>query len=544
MNKGGIFLSEECDVIVLGTGVAGLTAALAAAHSGSSVRIYEKSSLVGGTSAMSGGIIWMPNNHLQEFAGVNDSREKALAYLESLSLGQIDSDMAATFVDKGPEMLQWIEKVTPCSFHIINNYPDYHPEHPGGLSEGGRSLDNALFALPDLGEWATKIRNYERGNPVMLTETPLGGATVTPDRTVLGERIGKGQIGMGLALVAGLLSGLLDMGIEPQTESQANQLINSSEGVTGVTIMQEGKAVDVKARKGVIIATGGFEWNSELVRTFLRGPMTAPAGSPENTGDGLQMAMKVGAKLGNMRNAWWVPVVRVPGEELFGHPSVRLILLERTRPHSFMVNKYGKRFTNEAGNYNAMGGAFHAFDPQKFEYPNEPCWLIFDHRHKLDYEVAGCRAGEQTPEWMYSDNSIEGLALQIGVEEVTLRETLDRFNRHAAEGNDPDFHRGESAYDTFNGDQSIEGIQATLQPLDTAPFYAIRIESGSLGTNGGPKTDVSGRVLSLAGGVIPGLYAAGNAMAAPTGMVYGGAGGTLGPAMTFGYIAGLTAASQ
>ncbi|MEC7844637.1 MAG: FAD-binding protein, partial [Actinomycetota bacterium] len=222
----------------------------------------------------------------------------------------------------------------------------------------------------------------------------------------------------------------------------------------------------------------------------------------------------------------------------------RLILLERTRPHSIMVNKYGKRFTNEAGNYNAMGGAFHAFDPHKFEYPNEPCWLIFDHRHKLDYEVAGCRAGEQTPEWMFSDNSIEGLALQIGVEGATLRETLTRFNRHAAEGSDPDFHRGESAYDTFNGDQSIEGIQATLQPLDTAPFYAVRIESGSLGTNGGPKTDVSGRVLSLAGGVIPGLYAAGNAMAAPTGMVYGGAGGTLGPAMTFGYIAGMAAASQ
>ena len=544
MNKGGIFLSEECDVVVLGTGAAGLTAALAAAHSGSSVRIYEKSSLIGGTSAMSGGIIWMPNNHLQEFAGVDDSREKALAYLESLSLGQIDSDMASTFVDKGPEMLQWIEKVTPCSFHIIDNYPDYHPEHPGGLPQGGRSLDNGLFALPELGEWATKIRNHERGNPVMLTETPLGGATVTPDRTVLGERSDKGQIGMGLALVAGLLSGLLDMGIEPQTQSQASQLINTSEGVTGVTVMQGGKSIDVKARKGVIIATGGFEWNSELVRTFLRGPMTAPAGSPENTGDGLQMAMEVGAKLGNMRNAWWVPVVRIPGEELFGHPSVRLILLERTRPHSIMVNKYGKRFTNEAGNYNAMGGAFHAFDPHKFEYPNEPCWLIFDHRHKLDYEVAGCRAGEQTPEWMFSDNSIEGLALQIGVEEATLRETLTRFNRHAAEGSDPDFHRGESAYDTFNGDQSIEGIQATLQPLDTVPFYAVRIESGSLGTNGGPKTDVSGRVLSLAGGVIPGLYAAGNAMAAPTGMVYGGAGGTLGPAMTFGYIAGMAAASQ
>ncbi|OUU99874.1 MAG: hypothetical protein CBC37_06360 [Acidimicrobiaceae bacterium TMED77] len=539
-----MFLSVECDVVVLGTGVAGLTAALAAAHSGASVKVFEKSPFVGGTSAMSGGIIWMPNNHLQEFAGVEDSRQKALAYLDALSLGQIDSDMASTFVDKGPEMLQWVEEVTPCSFHIIENYPDYHPEHPGGLPNGGRSLDNALFALPELGDWGKLLRNHERGNPVMLTETPLGGATSSPSRETLEGRVTKGEIGMGLALVAALLKALLDLGIEPETQSQAIKLLSSDDGVIGVTVNCKGEGIDVFANNGVIIATGGFEWNSELVRTFLKGPMTAPAGNPDNTGDGLQMAMAVGAKLGNMRNAWWVPVVRVPGEELFGHPSVRLILLERTRPYSFMVNKYGSRFTNEAGNYNAMGGAFHAFDPQKFEYPNEPCWLIFDHQHKLKYEVAGCPAGENIPDWIFSDKSIEGLAKKIEVDGDTLRRTLDRFNTYAAIGQDPDFHRGESAYDTFNGDQTLEGVQATLKPLENAPFYAVRLESGALGTNGGPKTDVTGRVLSLSGGVIPGLYAAGNAMAAPTGMVYGGAGGTLGPAMTFGYIAGGAAASN
>ncbi|MBA4809850.1 MAG: FAD-dependent oxidoreductase [Acidimicrobiales bacterium] len=537
-------MSVECDVVVLGTGVAGLTAALAAAHSGASVKVFEKSPFVGGTSAMSGGIIWMPNNHLQEFAGVEDSRQKALAYLDALSLGQIDSDMASTFVDKGPEMLQWVEEVTPCSFHIIENYPDYHPEHPGGLPNGGRSLDNALFALPELGDWGKLLRNHERGNPVMLTETPLGGATSSPSRETLEGRVTKGEIGMGLALVAALLKALLDLGIEPETQSQAIKLLSSDDGVIGVTVNCKGEGIDVFANNGVIIATGGFEWNSELVRTFLKGPMTAPAGNPDNTGDGLQMAMAVGAKLGNMRNAWWVPVVRVPGEELFGHPSVRLILLERTRPYSFMVNKYGSRFTNEAGNYNAMGGAFHAFDPQKFEYPNEPCWLIFDHQHKLKYEVAGCPAGENIPDWIFSDKSIEGLAKKIEVDGDTLRRTLDRFNTYAAIGQDPDFHRGESAYDTFNGDQTLEGVQATLKPLENAPFYAVRLESGALGTNGGPKTDVTGRVLSLSGGVIPGLYAAGNAMAAPTGMVYGGAGGTLGPAMTFGYIAGGAAASN
>ena len=215
-------MGKQCDVVILGTGAAGLTAALAAAHEGASVRIFEKSKLIGGTTAMSGGIIWIPNNHLQEESGVEDSREKALSYLESLSLGQIDSDMAATFVDNGPKMLKWIEDVTPCSFHLIHNYPDYHPEHPGGLPGGGRSVDNNLFSLPELGEWASIIRGREKGSPVMLTETPLGGATTKPDRKVLGERIQKGQIGMGLALVSGLLRALLDLGIEPEVNTPAS----------------------------------------------------------------------------------------------------------------------------------------------------------------------------------------------------------------------------------------------------------------------------------------------------------------------------------
>tara|TARA_B100001094_G_scaffold194835_1_gene188728 strand:+ start:52669 stop:54282 length:1614 start_codon:yes stop_codon:yes gene_type:complete len=537
-------LSEQCDVIILGTGAAGLTAALAAAHENASVRIYEKSELIGGTSAMSGGIIWIPNNHLQEEAGVEDSREEALSYLESLSLGQIDSDMAATFVDVGPRMLKWIEDVTPCSFHLIHNYPDYHPEHPGGLPGGGRSIDNSLFSLPKLGEWASLIRGQEKGNPVMLTETSLGGATSTPDRKVLEERIRNGQIGMGLSLISGLLRALLDLGIEPKLNTPAIKLLSDEAGVKGVQVKVDDEYVEVIAEKGVIIATGGFEWNTELVRTFLRGPMNAPAGSPENTGDGLKMAMNVGAKLGNMRNAWWVPVVKVPGEMQYGYESVRLVLLERTRPYSFMVNRYGKRFTNEAGNYNAMGGVFHAFDPQKFEYPNNPCWLIFDHMHKTLYDVAGCPAGDRVPDWMNQAETVEELAELINVEPNTFKSSFDRFNEFASKGEDPDFKRGKSAYDTFNGDQSQEGIRATLQPLVTPPYYAVKVEAGALGTNGGPKTDANCRVLSLNGGVIDGLYAAGNAMAAPTGMVYGGAGGTIGPAMTFGYIAGKAAANR
>jgi len=209
-----------------------------------------------------------------------------------------------------------------------------------------------------------------------------------------------------------------------------------------------------------------------------------------------------------------------------------------------MVNGNGVRFTNEAGNYNAMGGAFHAFDPTKFTYPNQPCWLIVDAEYRSRYDIPGAPAGALAPEWMAEAESVDALAEQIGVDPETLASTVARFNVFAAAGRDEDFGRGDSAYDTFNGDQTQPGIEATLQPLGQGPFYAVPIESGALGTSGGPKTDARARVLSLNGGIVAGLYAAGNVMAAPTGMVYGGAGGTLGPAMTFGYVAGQEAVAR
>ncbi len=531
----------DVDVAVLGTGAAGLAAAIAASDRGARVGLFEKSDLIGGTTAMSGGIVWMPNNHHQQAAGIEDSRQAALAYLESLSLGQIDSDMAAAFVDHGPQAIQWLEDNTPCAFHIVEGYPDYHPEHPGGLPAGGRSLDNALFPFPELGDWAARIRNLRGAHPVKLTDTPLGGATAMPAPDVLAQRIADGLHGMGLGLTGALVKGCLDRGIEPVVEARATRLMVEDRRVTGVRFETASGVLEVRA-SAVIVATGGFEWNEELVRTFLRGPMSAPAGTPTNTGDGLLMALDAGARLGNMRNAWWVPVVRVPGEEAWGAPTSRLILLERTRPGSLMVNGQGRRFTNEAQNYNAMGGAFHAFDPAAFTYPNLPCWLIFDHAHKMRYDVAGCPAGETVPDWMHTGATPQELAASIGVDPEVLTATVARFNEYAAQGEDPDFGRGVSAYDTFNGDRSLPGVEATLGALDNWPLYAVRIESGSLGTNGGPKTDTRGRVVARDGGIIAGLYAAGNVMAAPTGMVYGGAGGTLGPALTFGWLAGRDAA--
>ncbi len=535
---------QTCDVIVLGSGASGLVAAVAAHHHGADVCVFEKSGLLGGTSAISGGIVWMPNNHHMADAGLADSRGDALDYLSSLSLGHIDSDLAATFVDEGPAAIKWLEEHTPCRFAIVDGYPDYHPEHPGGKPGGGRSLDNELFDWTSLGEWGDRIRT-DSPRPLTLRETPLGGATALPAMSVIGERIAAGSVGFGGALVGALVRSCLERGIDLQTEHRAEALLTADDGrVTGVRFSTPTGPVEVNARRGVILATGGFEWNDDLVKTHLRGPMVLAASPATNTGDGLTMAMDAGARLGNMSGAWWVPVTQVPGDQRWGVQRAHLILGERTRPGSIMVNGSGRRFCNEAANYNALGGVFHAFDPVSFSYPNQPAWMIFDHQHKQRYDVASAKAGDTTPDWIVSAPTVRELGEALGIDADMLTTTVDRFNISAVNGADPDFGRGQSAYDTFNGDRSFEGVAATLGPLERGPYHAIRIDIGSLGTNGGPRTDSRSRVLSRHGGVIAGLYAVGNAMAAPTGMVYGGAGGTLGPAITFGFIAGRDAAES
>ncbi len=532
------------DVIVLGTGAAGLVAAVAAAVSGASVALLEKSDLVGGTSAMSGGVVWMPNNHHMTAAGIADSREEALTYLNALSHGRLDPVLAEALVDNGPNAIRWVEEHTPCRFFVIDGYPDYHPEHPGGKPGGGRSLDNEVFSYKELGPWAARIRNQRGPTRTTLSDTNQGGATTPPDPALIAAREAVDAQGLGLALVGGLLKACLDRGIEPRLEHRATSLTTAADGrVTGVAVDTPAGPRQFTARRGVVLASGGFEWAPDKVNAFLRGPMNAPASSPTNTGDGLVMAMTAGAQLANMSGAWWVPVSRVPGETAFGEPRVRLILAERTRPRSMMVNTKGRRFCNEAGNYNAMGGAFHAFDPTSFSYPNRECWLIFDHEYQQKYDVLNVPAGSEPPPWMVSAPSVTALAEAIAVPAEALWETIARFNEHATNAEDPEFGRGTSAFDHFNGDRTLSGAHSTLGPVETAPFHTIKIEIGSLGTNGGPRTDGRAQVLGHDGNPIPGLFAAGNVMSSPTAMIYGGAGGTLGPAITFGYLAGTSAAT-
>ena len=541
--------------MVLGSGAAGLTAALAAAAGGADVGLYEKADLLGGTTAISGGIVWVPGNHLMDGAYGIDTAEReadpagALRYLRVLAGDALDEPVAEALVSAGPKMLRFVESASPCRFRLLAGYPDYHPDMPGARPGGGRSLEPDLFDLSTLGEWAQRLRFWDgTPRPVLLSETSFGGATAPPVASVIAERRERGICGMGEALVGSLLAGCLDAGVTVRTGARARQLATAGGRVTGVRFdmrAAEGTTgeVTVGARRGVVLATGGFEWNEGLVRAFLRGPMDAPAGVPTNTGDGLEMATDAGAALGNMAQAWWAPMTRIPGEEAWGAPRHHLVLAERTRPGSIMVNGAGERFCNEAANYNALGGAFHQLDPATLRHNNAAAWLVCDDRYRRRYPLPGCRRGAEPPPWIHRGDTLGDLAAAIGVPAAALGETVTDFNRHAATGTDPAFGRGESVYDRFNGDRTLPGAAATLGVLDEPPFYAVAIGIGALGTSGGPRTDEWGRVSARGGGVVGGLWAAGNVMAAPTATVYAGAGGTLGPAMTFGYLAGRDAAT-
>jgi succinate dehydrogenase/fumarate reductase flavoprotein subunit len=538
---------ERFDVVVLGTGAAGLTAAIAAHEGGARVGVFEKADLVGGTTAWSGGQTWIPNNPHMHEVGTTDSREQAITYIMSLSRDLLERRLVEAYVDAGPEMIELLEAKTPVHFYAVG-MPDYHPEFPGGSVGGGRTLECPIYPFDELGEWADRVTPspYFADPRITMSETPLGRAVPQPPSAEeLARRSERNERGCGQAMIGRLLRACLDRGIEPRTSCAGRSLIVEDAAVVGVVVHTPEGELEVRADRGVILACGGFEWDEDLRRAFLRGPMTHPVSIETNTGDGLRMAMKAGAALSNMREAWWIPVGLTPRDT---NPMGRVLVNgQRTLPHSIMVNKRGRRFTNEAANYNAFGAAFHVEDVSRFEYANLPCWLIFDQNYVDEYgfRVGAGGAGQAVPEWVPRADTPRRLGEHVGIDGDELEHTIARWNEHVASGSDPDFGRGESAFDCWWGDPYRKGQRdATLGALDRGPFYAYEIHSGCLGTKGGPRIDPDARVLDLDGQPIPGLYAAGNAMGSPFGMTYGGPGGTLGPAMVFGYLAGRHAASR
>ncbi|MBV8693000.1 MAG: FAD-dependent oxidoreductase [Actinobacteria bacterium] len=533
--------TEGVDVVVVGSGAAALAAALAAHDAGATVAVVERAESVGGTTAVSGGGVWMPRNHV---TGVDDSREEALAYMAHLSRGRATDEQLTRYVDEGPDILAGLEKRTRLRFGAIS-WPDYHPEMDGAR-QSGRMVEPTLFDTTVLGDWAKKLRRAPvLGLPLTLQESTVEWTpSYTPERydgAEIKRRVEARQVACGQALIAGLLDGCLQRGIEPLLGARAVEIMAGPGGaVAGLVIEQNGRRVDINAR-AVVLASGGYEWNGSLRSRFLPGPLTHPTSPPGNEGDGLLMAMELGADLANMNEAWWYPAGAVPGEEYDGHQLSRFIAVERTAPHSIMVDRFGHRFVNEAANYNDMQKAFFAFDANEAAPRHLPCWVVFDQQYRSRYPVLTARPGGRDPDWLVVADSLDGLAAKTGIDAVGLTETVQRWNRLVGEGRDRDFGRGDSYYDRFHGDPTA--AHANLGTIEQPPYYALPVHLGAVGTSGGPRIDVNGRVQHVRDRALPGLYGAGNAIASPAGPAYFGGGTTIGMGLVWGHIAGTDAAA-
>jgi len=528
------------DVIIVGSGGAGLTAAILAHDNGARVTVVERSDKVGGTTAVSGGGLWIPLNRFMEESGTPDSREDALTYCKKLTAGRADDELVETFVDTGHEMVRYLEERTPIEFSAWS-LPDYHPRLEGARM-GGRSMEPAPFDTNQLGGWADKLR----AAPVFMLPATMQEMTfkyqshIRPANLPMEEMVQRMQQGIvtaGNALVGRLLKGCLDREIPILVETRARELIREGGSVIGLLGERDGGDYRISAAGGVILASGGFEWNETLKERFLPGPVSHPNSPPDNEGDGLLMAIEAGAALGNMTEVWGSPSAVVPNEEYAGAQLNRILVAERLCPHSIIVNRHGQRFANEGAPYNELGKVFNEIDPGTLEYRNIPSWAIFDQQYRDKYPVLTVLPGDPNPEWLTSDDTLDGLARQTGIDPDGLTDTVQRWNGHVAEKHDPDFARHTSPVD-------FEAPHPSMGTIERAPLYALPVYQGTLGTKGGPVTDARGQVLDTSGDVIRGLYAAGNVMASPAGAGYYGGGATIGLAMTWGYICGIEAAKS
>ncbi len=568
-------LPTRVDVVVAGSGAAGLTAALAAAAGGASVVLVERASQLGGTTALSGGRVWIPCNHLPEDDG--DTPEAARAYLRGLFSDRYPQ-MTEAFIANGPAMLRFVEEHSAHRFVACPTYPDYHPSLPGARL-GGRAMDAALIDLTKLTPLTGAILVPPGYLPLTHAEWERWRYPQRFDWALLQARQREGLRSNGVSLVAGLLDGAVRAGVRVLTGTRLTGVRLGPDGAVQAADLQrerEGKGEGGPGHGGsatvaatsVILATGGFDWD-EALRAQLPPPLRATGAPPTNTGDGLRIAEAAGAALDNTGEGWWMPMLSIPGETLDHKPFYRSLIRERALPRQIVVNAAGQRFVAEAQPYNDFGKAMNHRDPHG-RYPNAIAYMVFDEGFRRRYPLPGLRpdgpggsggtvprpegvradpmvaAGPpdgSIPDWMACAGSLAELAGRIGVDAAGLEGTVRRWNQACAAGSDPEFGRGGNAYERYGGDPEVHP-NPTLGPIDQPPYYAVQVLSGTIGTKGGPVTDADGVVLTATGERIAGLYAAGNAAAFWTADGYPAPGATLGVAMTMGYLAGRHAAAR
>jgi succinate dehydrogenase/fumarate reductase flavoprotein subunit len=535
----------NADVVVVGSGAGALISAAAAAARGADVIVLEKSGQLGGGSALSTGLLFAPNNRQMAEAGIADSDEDAFRYLRALNGGLVSEDRLRGFLARLGAMLEFVELETPMQLHAVPHLPDFHPEFDGGRL-GGRHLAAEPFEGSRLGEWAERTRRSQ-SLPLSYHEIEqMGGPAKVRswDFGLIAERIPADIRAQGAALVAPLVAACLERGVQIHVNAAVRRLSVADDRVVGVEVDLPDGLTSIAAHRGVILGTGGFEWNAEMNRRFLPAPMAGPLTVPTNEGDGHRMGIRIGAAVAMMHESVWAPVLQVPGEEYEGKPYWRNLASEKGRPHSLIVNRDGRRFANESLNYVDFGRALTTYDATSPGFPNVEAFLILDAAYKSTYPVATAMPGESAPDWMAESNTLDDLAGQLGINPGGLRNTVARFNAGAAVGVDEEFNRGSTEFERYYGDPETAGPNPALGPIDQPPFYGVRVQLGTFGNRGGMLGDDVGRVLDVDGQTIPGLYACGNVLAqVALGRGYEG-GATLAQAMTYGHAAAMAATSE
>lgn len=538
------------DVLVIGSGT-GMAAALAAADRGLSALVVEKTEHVGGSTARSGGAFWIPGNDVLRRGGARDTETSDHEYLEAVVGPDIDPARWEAFLEYGPQAVEMLSRTTTMEFFWARGYSDYHPENPGG-SALGRTCECKPYDAATLGDERGRLRPGVLDAPIpmpvtgadykwmnLMTRVPTKAWPKIFKRAVQGVGglvLGRRYLAGGQALAAGMFGGLIDAGVPVWTRTSLVELVTDGDRVTGAVLEQDGRTVTVTARRGVVLAAGGFDHDMTMRHEHQLASLGqhASLGAEGNTGDGIVAGERLGAGTALMAESWWFPAVApVPG----GTPQV--LLAERSLPGSLMVDQTGRRFINEAEDYMSFGQEVLRRDADGD--PVEEMWLVFDQAYRNRYLLAGTvfptmplpRAWYVAGVAVRADDPAS-LAQAMGVPVDDFADGLGRFNRMAAGGNDSDFGRGRSAYDRYYGDPTVTP-NPNLRPL-TGPLYAVKVVLSDLGTCGGLTVDASARVLREDGSTIPGLYAIGNTAANAFGRRYPGAGATIGQGLVAGYV--------
>lgn len=552
--------TETYDVIVIGSGAAGATTALRAAELGLSVLIVEKAHKYGGTSATSGGVMWIPNHQL---VPSDDSRESAMEYINHLLRSKVQRDRLESYVDQAPAMAGFLKALGVPLMPAA--WPDYFADAPG--ARGDRSVVCETFDGRELGDYFLHMREqytrFKVFNRYAMDVTEFFSlSTRAPgwvktflamawrywsdvSTRLLSKR--DRRFTQGGALMGHVYKKVFERDVEVRLATRLEELQLQDDVVTGVTVSHFGRRYDIHARHGVVLCAGGFEWNQALRERYWPVPgQTDYTSTPENAnrGEALIAGLNIGAATEHTEAGWWMPTMHLPMPKASNFEETHQAAFDVGRPHSVCVNRNGNRFVDEACSYDEFGEAM--VRDQLKTGANTPCWLVFDANFRAKFTAGGFMPNLICPDWkipkdywdhyIFKADSIEALAHKINVPAAALKTVVINMNQYARSGKDPEFGRGSNDYDRMFGDANVTP-NPCLGPINKAPYYAVPINLGDLGTKGGLKADSNSCVLNSDDQPIANLYAAGNNAGSPFGNLYPGAGGTIGPAMTFGYVA-------